>query len=346
MTRIQWLLLDVAGNALLGVLECLQHVWNHFLKFSFLFRCLLQLDLLLSAEVRVHHPAKGQNNSPNRFCRGQLAVLPSVDDCRVGDHAQSREPNPADDPRADPDWRVQWRRRRWRRTKGASEAVRFFPCATLCGGYARGRTLEPSPGGLFLQAENSKDPGTPLREKPGSETGRQGDSRPGMVGLPPSTEPIPWQPESSPTRPAAISEQAASFRLPNPSTRPMGNSGTASSGTCQHAGGDHKYQSQYDDETDENPCVAKTLFGLLLRVTASLNLARSPDCAGRRVANLLINAQGNRTGIEIWHETKTLKRAAMFRGRTLRNGGKPASSTTMRRDALGTTPRNTLNAAL
>ena len=95
--------------------------------------------------------------------------------------------------------------------------------------------------------------------------------------------------------------------------------GTASSRTCQHPGGDHKYQSQYDDESDENPCVAEALFGLLLRVTASLDLTRSPDCAGRRVANLLIDAQGNRSGIEIRHEMKTSKRVAMFRGRT----GKP-----------------------
>ena len=96
----------------------------------------------------------------------------------------------------------------------------------------------------------------------------------------------------------------------------MRNSGTASSGTCQHPGGDHKYQSQHDDESDENPCVAEALFGLLLRATASLDLTRSPDCAGRRVANLLIDAQGNRSGIEIRHEMKTSKRAAKFRGLT------------------------------
>ncbi len=36
--------------------------------------------------------------------------------------------------------------------------------ATSLGAMSGGRTLEPGPGGLFLQAENRKDPGTPLRE--------------------------------------------------------------------------------------------------------------------------------------------------------------------------------------
>src|SRR6266849_1216425 len=78
-------------------------------------------------------------------------------------------------------------------------------------------------------------------------------------------------------------------------------------GTCQYPGGHHKYQSQRDDECNENPGIAEALFELRQRVTASLNLARSTDCAGRRVADLLIDAHRNRTGIEIRHERKILK---------------------------------------
>ena len=78
-------------------------------------------------------------------------------------------------------------------------------------------------------------------------------------------------------------------------------------GTCQYPGGHHKYQSQRDDECNENPGIAHALFGLRQRATASLDLTGSPDRAGRRVANLLIDAHGNRTGIEIRHERKILK---------------------------------------
>ncbi len=78
--------------------------------------------------------------------------------------------------------------------------------------------------------------------------------------------------------------------------------------TCQYPGGHHKYQSQRDDECNENPGIAHALFGLRQRATALLNLTGSPDRAGRRVANLLIDAHGNRTGIEIRHERKILKR--------------------------------------
>jgi len=79
-------------------------------------------------------------------------------------------------------------------------------------------------------------------------------------------------------------------------------------GTCQYPGGHHKYQSQRDDECNENPGIAHALFELRQRATASLDLTGSLDRAGRRVANLLIDAHGNRTGIEIRHERKILKR--------------------------------------
>src|SRR5713101_5231109 len=75
-------------------------------------------------------------------------------------------------------------------------------------------------------------------------------------------------------------------------------------GTCQYPGGHHKYQSQRDDECNENPGIAHALFGLRQRATASLDLTGSPDRAGRRAANLFIDAQGNRTGIEIRHESR------------------------------------------
>jgi hypothetical protein len=75
---------------------------------------------------------------------------------------------------------------------------------------------------------------------------------------------------------------------------------------CEHPGCDHKYQSHYDDESDENPCIAETPIGRRLRVSTPPDLPGSPDCARRRIANLVINAEGNRTEIEIWHETKRL----------------------------------------
>ena len=83
---------------------------------------------------------------------------------------------------------------------------------------------------------------------------------------------------------------------------------------CQYPDGHHRYQSQRDDECNENPCVAEPLFGLRLRASAPLDFAGSPDCLRRRAADLLIDAHGDRTGIEIRHERKTLKQAAMFRG--------------------------------
>jgi hypothetical protein len=75
---------------------------------------------------------------------------------------------------------------------------------------------------------------------------------------------------------------------------------------CEHPGCDHKYQSHYDDEYDENPCIAETPFGRRLRVSTPPDGLGSLDCAQRRIANLVINAEGNRTEIEIWHETKLL----------------------------------------
>jgi hypothetical protein len=72
---------------------------------------------------------------------------------------------------------------------------------------------------------------------------------------------------------------------------------------CEHPGCDHKYQSHYDDECDENPCIAETSFGRPPRVSTPPDGLGSLDCSQRRIANLVINAEGNRTEIEIWHET-------------------------------------------
>ncbi|HYU46680.1 MAG TPA: hypothetical protein VEK84_10960 [Terriglobales bacterium] len=77
-------------------------------------------------------------------------------------------------------------------------------------------------------------------------------------------------------------------------------------GTCEYPSGHDKYQSQHDDECDENPSVAQALFGLRLKVTASLDLTRALIVLGEVPPTSSSTPMGTELGSKSGMKRKTL----------------------------------------